>query len=155
MRASIYRALFFMRGLLPLAAIVAVALIVPASASAICTEGATCGVPKTPGTIVTEKNRPNFKGWAYVRGLGICPAGVQCVWAGELQVPAWMWTGSAWKKKVRNTGTKVYAWPWTASWVWTWTSATGWYAMQTDRIVIPTNSCWDYSAWRFKCMIAM
>lgn len=141
-------------------ALAAMVVVFAPSAEAMCVydpeSPGTCGsLGSSPGQIVTMKDSSTFRGWAYVRGLGICPAGATCIWAGELQVPAWRWTGSSWAPATRPTGTRVYAWPWTADWAWTWTRSTGWYAMRTDRIVIPTNSCWDYGSWQTLCMYAM
>ena len=71
-------------------------------------------------------------GWVYVRtsGTAVCTLTYpqRCKSPGKY---AWRWTGSQWSTAQVNSGSQVYAYPYSGAYHWVWTSRTGWLAMQT------------------------
>lgn len=132
---------------------VSIVLLLPTAASAATAAmPAFCGPPQcpAPAPVITHPGA-NYIGWGYTRGLGICPEGALCIWAGEIQVPAWRWSG-AWTKTSVPTGTRVWIYPYATGWHWIWTPNTGWLAMTNSRLLLAVSPCWDYANWRSFCM---
>lgn len=85
----------------------------------------------------------SYIGWTYLN-LNYCPAGAMCALAHHTSMPAWKWTGSAWKQTTLADGRWVYTYPYTGSWRWAWTQEGGWVAVTGGRFEIRSGGLGIY-----------
>lgn len=84
--------------------------------------------------------QPSYKGWVTVKAAGWTHISAYPIARPDervfADVSAWTWSGTAWRSTPVPHNTRVYAWPWGSGWSWAWTSAAGWRAIRSDRLLI-------------------
>ena len=95
---------------------------------------------------------PNYSGWGRVEtefspnpspcDFSLLPYDIDdpapalaCLAVMPQPVPAWRWTGNAWKQELAEgftPGSAVYFAPYATGWHWAWTARTGWLAIQSS-----------------------
>lgn len=123
-------------------AILALAVAFTATATAPATASATTySCPATyprpafcDGPVQTQVAGPSHIGWVYLN-LNYCPSGMACAAVYRATMPAWSWTGSAWRGSSVAQGW-VYVYPYTGGWRWVWTQRSGWVAVNSGRFEI-------------------
>ena len=109
-----------------------------AAATGVCPAG-TC-LPGAIDTCTYATSQPLFKGNATIVHPGCQPVR----WGGGYErMTAWRWTSTGWQATSVTEGGTWYAWPFASGWTWVWSSATGWLAIQSDRVLLRRqfNTC--------------
>jgi hypothetical protein len=125
----------FWRSSLVIGSLAAIAMALPASASALTPQYCAPLHWTASSTCSAHHPRTGETGWGFIDELAPACPNDGTVGCGTYtpEVTAWRWNG-AWQRTTLGGASQVYVYPFATGWSWVWTSRTGWLAVQ-DRYV--------------------